>query len=368
MPQGFGRRFTAISAHATVHPLGRTSRILLTLSLVLVLAILYPATAKAGVFEDIKGLWQTKAEASSSETSKSVQVMPLPKPAMNIDPNPGKGGGDVTIVDGEALVPEEGPAGTIADIEKAKNQSISVYVVQPGDTLSEIARMFGVTTNTIKWANDIPPSGTIRVGQTLTILPVTGVKYTIKKGDTLASVAKQFDADADEIANYNNIEALAVGAEIIIPNGEIAVAAPAPKTNTAKSGGASGVLEPARYSTSVEYSGYYINPLPSGRRTQGVHGYNGVDLGAPVGAPILAAASGEVIVAREGGYNGGYGSYVVIKHDNGTQTLYAHQSNVIVGVGQTVSKGEVIGYVGQTGKATGPHVHFEIRGGPRNPF
>ena len=68
------------------------------------------------------------------------------------------------------------------------------------------------------------------------------------------------------------------------------------------------------------------------------------------------------------GYNGGYGSYVVITHDNGSQTLYAHMSKVAATVGEEVVQGQVIGYVGETGDATGPHVHFEIRNGIRNPF
>ncbi|MEK7098572.1 MAG: M23 family metallopeptidase [Patescibacteria group bacterium] len=349
-------RFTASSVVALPH-LGRTSGAALTLTLVVALAMLYPAPTKAGILDEVRSLWQTKAEASSSQSTKSVQTMPLLKAAMNIDPNPAKGGGEVTIVDGEALVPEEGPAGTIADIEKPKNQSISIYVVREGDTLSGIANMFGVTTNTIKWANDIPPSGTVRIGQTLTILPVTGVKYTVKKGDTMASIAKKFGADAEEVTNFNGIETLAVGIEIIIPDGEIA-APVAPKSAPKSSGG-----------TSVASSGSYSNPLPGGRRTQGIHGYNGVDLaGVPVGTPVLAAASGEVIVARQGGYNGGYGSYVVIKHDNGTQTLYGHLSSVTVGIGETIGKGQAIGGVGNSGRSTGPHLHFEIRGGPRNPF
>lgn len=326
---------------------------LLTISSALLCGMLYPAQTQAGVLDEIRGFWQTKAEASSLQGT-SVQAMALPKPAMNIDPNPEKGGGDVTIVDGEALVPEEGPSGTMADIEKTKNQQISIYVVREGDTLTGIAKMFGVSANTIKWANDIPPSGTIRIGQTLTILPVTGVKYTVKKGDTLASIAKQFGADADEVANYNGLETLAVGTEIIIPDGEIAAPA-APKA--VASGGSSVAVT----------GGYYAHPVPGARRTQGIHGYNGVDLAAPVGTAIRAAAAGEVIVARQGGYNGGYGSYVVIRHDNGTQTLYAHMSSVSVGIGQSVGKGETIGGVGNSGRSTGAHLHFEIRGA-KNPF
>jgi len=111
-----------------------------------------------------------------------------------------------------------------------------------------------------------------------------------------------------------------------------------------------------------------MRPLVGGVRTQGVHGYNGVDLGAAEGTPFMASAPGEVIVARASGWNGGYGQYIVIRHDNGTQTLYAHASGIVVGIGQRVVQGQVIGYVGSTGRSTGPHLHFEIRGGPRNPF
>ncbi len=280
---------------------------------------------------------------------------------MNIDPASGRGGGDIVIVDDSALLPEEGPSGTIADIERPKNSTISVYVVRQGDTLSGIAKLFGVSADTILWANDIPRGSALKTGQTLTILPVTGIKYIVKKGDTLASIAKRFGGDAAEIQSFNGIEgALAVGDEIIIPDGEVAAPA-APTTGRA-------VARDTGSSESVAQSGYYLRPVVGGVRTQGMHGYNAVDLAAPVGTPILASAAGDVIVAREGGWNGGYGSYVVIQHDNGSQTLYSHASSVIVSVGQHVVQGQVIAYIGRTGKATGPHLHFEIRNGARNPF
>jgi murein DD-endopeptidase MepM/ murein hydrolase activator NlpD len=220
--------------------------------------------------------------------------------------------------------------------------------------------MFDVSVNTIQWANDLS-SKTIRVGQELVILPVSGVYYTVKKGDTVASIAKKFKADSEEIANFNGIDgALAVGSEIIIPDGEIAQPTAGVRTTSPiRSAGPAGT---------AEQIGYYMKPLIGCGRTQGVHGYNGVDLGCPVGTPILASATGNVIISREGGWNGGYGSYVVIQHDNGSQTLYAHASDVIVFSGQHVVQGQVIGYVGRTGKATGAHLHFEIRNGIRNPF
>jgi murein DD-endopeptidase MepM/ murein hydrolase activator NlpD len=301
-------------------------------------------------------------------TSPNIQSLPLPRAGMNIDPIRGKGGGDVRVVDGSALLPDEGPSGTIADIiVRPANPTISRYQVQPDDTLSDIAVLFGVDENTILWANDLPRGATIHPGQVLTILPVTGLRHTVEKGDTLATVAEEYNADAAEIASYNGLDSsasLAAGTEIIIPDGVIALAPAAPEPQPSASTPRPSVSSAG----SSDAGGYYLRPIDGGVRTQGIHGYNGVDLAASAGTPILASASGEVIVSREGGWNGGYGNYVVIQHANGTQTLYAHNSSNIVGVGQYVVQGQVIGYVGTTGRSTGSHVHFEIRGGPRNPF
>jgi len=102
--------------------------------------------------------------------------------------------------------------------------------------------------------------------------------------------------------------------------------------------------------------------LEGGIKTQGLHGYNAIDIGTPVGTTLYAAAAGQIIIAKHSGWNGGYGKYVVISHNNGTQTVYGHMSQVIVDEGETVAQGQVIGLSGNTGHSTGPHVHFEIRG------
>lgn len=343
----------------------RAARVAVSLiSLILMTGTVMPATAKAGVFSDLLASVVTfhAKSAEASAVGGSLQTMPLLKPAMNFDPAPARGGGEITIVDGSALRPEEGPSGTIADIVKPKNSTVSIYVVREGDTLSAIAEMFGVSPNTILWANNLKSAKNLQIGQTLVILPVTGVKYMVKKGDTLSSIAKRFDGDAGEIASFNGIAGpLAVGDEIIIPDGEIAAPPPSSSSRPAvvRSGGPSGTLEQI---------GYYLRPIVGGKKSQGLHGYNGVDIAAPRGTPILASASGDVIVSREGGWNGGYGNYIVIQHDNGSQTLYSHNSSNVVYVGQSVVQGQVIGYVGASGKATGSHVHFEIRNGIRNPF
>ncbi|TAL58038.1 MAG: LysM peptidoglycan-binding domain-containing protein [Legionella sp.] len=217
--------------------------------------------------------------------------------------------------------------------------------------------------NTVLWANNISDAKLIKPGMDLLILPVSGVRYTVKSGDTLAGIAKKFGGDTADIASYNGLsdDGLTEGTEIIIPGGEIKAAAKAPAKAAAKkkASGAAARTLPA-------LSGYFGNPLPGGRLTQGIHGYNGVDIGAPSGTPIYAAAAGSVIVAKSGGYNGGYGSYVVVKHGNGTQTLYAHMSSVAASAG-SVEKGALLGYVGNTGKSTGNHLHFEVRGAT-NPF
>ena len=321
-------------------------------------AIGVPFLAYAGFFSFISDLFTDKTGQTASVVNS--QTIALLQGAVNTDPVPlAKGGGDISIVGGSALLSESGPNGSLADVTAGTNQhgNISVYIVRSGDTLSQIAKMFGVTTNTIAWNNDIQ-KGVIRPGQTLIILPISGVSHAVAKGDTLASIAKKYKADEGEIRQYNDLAdtmTLAVGSVILVPDGEMAPVATSPVTSNLRGAGG------------PEYAGYYLRPIIGGKKTQGLHGYNGIDLASYYGAAVMASAPGEVIVARSSGYNGGYGSYIVISHGNGTQTLYSHLSNVIVYVGQQVVQGQVIGAIGSTGKSTGPHLHFEVRGA-RNPF
>ncbi len=318
--------------------------------------------AYAGVLSFVSGFFGKNETVKEEKTINSQNVAVL-HAALNSDPNPAKGGGDITIVDDTALLPDSGPLGTIADIEEntPTSEQISVYVVRKGDSISQIAKMFNVTSSTVIWANNLN-GGLIREGQTLVILPVSGVSYTVKKGDTVESVAKKYKGDVNEIVQFNGLnpgDALAVGSVIIVPDGEGEI------VRTVNVSGS--VTSRARNTNGPYYEGYYIRPVAVARKSQGLHGYNGVDLAAPTGTPIIASASGDVMISRDFGRNGGYGKYVVINHNNGTQTLYAHMSGVIVGAGWHVVQGQVIGYVGNTGKSTGSHLHFEIRGA-KNPF
>lgn len=327
---------------------------------------LSPQSAHAGVISFMAGLFTEEAEAEVTSSPINSQNIGLLSAALNPDPNPAKGGGDITVVGGVALLSEAGPEGTLADIEENQSTTISIYIVREGDTLGAIAKMFGVTTNTIAWANDIS-RGVIRPGQTLIILPISGVKHTVIKGDTIQSIAKKYKADATEIAQYNHLTEkakLVVGDVILVPDGEIAnvpVTSPTRYVNGVR------VTSPLRGAGGSDLGDYFLRPVIGGRKTQGLHGYNGIDIASYLGAPVLASASGDVIIARSGGWNGGYGNYIVITHPNGTQTLYGHLLSLAVAPGTSVSRGQIIGYMGSTGRSTGTHLHFEVRGA-RNPF
>lgn len=269
-------------------------------------------------------------------------------------------------IDETAIAPETNLLGTTETLDiTATSDQISLYVVHTGDTVATVAKMYGVSESTIRWANDLDRNAKLKKDQVLTILPVDGVQYTIQKGDTLSLIAKKLKADSVEIAQFNDIsigDNLVVGTDIIIPNGEITAVAAKPGT---VSGSVAGMKGPY-------YTDYYIRPIMAGYanvRTQGAHGKNkaAVDIGAKLGTPLVAAANGTVIVAKTTGYNGGYGMYVVISHPNGTQTLYGHMSRLDVSVGQVVAQGQQIGAVGSTGNSTGPHVHWEVRGA-QNPI
>lgn len=323
------------------------------MSLSIVPALAY--TEASGEEEETVGSFYT----SPSSNLYNSQTIDLLTPKWTTREEGPVGGREDIRTEGAALVADVNP---IADVEiekivSASSDDISIYLVREGDTIGEVAEMFGVSANTIRWANNIEVKGGIKPGQELIILPISGIKYKVAKGDTFASIAKKYKADAHEISLFNGIEeseVLVVGSEIIIPNGE-AAETPASKKTASKVKGLPSKEVP---------SGYYIRPV-KGVKTQGQHDrYKAIDIGAPTGTPIWAMADGKVIVTKPvTAWNGGYGGLVIIEHDNGTQTLYAHLSSISVKMGQMVSQGEIIGGVGSTGRSTGPHLHVEIRTG-----
>ncbi len=327
-------------------------------------------TAHASFFSDLF----KSAQAETPESKDHIHTMILPDPGMQTLSAPEK----IALVThnddmGQGfLEPVVGPLGTQAVAsEEIQSDTISVYTVHAGDSLQKIAQLFDVSVNTIRWANNLTKNYTPKAGDVLVILPVDGVSYVVKKGDTLKSIARAYGADAEEIGRFNGLELdseLAYGETLIIPDGEVHEPKPVtPKKQTTKSKVVAGVTKLVKGWGGKDLGNYYTRPLLGGRLSQDLHGQNGVDIAAPNGTPVYAAADGVAIIARTGGYNGGYGNYIILKHPNGTQTVYGHLSKVLIAPGQSVSRGEEIGKVGTSGRSTGYHLHFEVRGA-KNPF
>jgi LysM repeat protein len=349
----------------------RATRVIFDLT-VFTTSVVLPFTVQASFFGSVLGASVEAADATTTENTQSESIVDTHVLTSSQNPNPvgSEAGPDILEEDG-ALI-STGPVGK-DDISNSTNNSdnISVYTVRPGDSLSEIAQMFGVTANTILWANDLTKATGIKPGDNLIILPIAGTRHVVKSGDTIASIAKKYNGNVDEIISYNQLSSandISNGDTIVVPGGEVVQAIHKPtivnKVLAITKPKSNSVVE----NTPTNSYGGLVNPMPASIKTQGIHGHNGIDLGAPVGTPVRASASGVVIIAKEnGGWNGGYGNYIVIKHSNGVQTLYAHLSKINVGVGQTVASAQNIAVSGNTGESTGPHLHFEVRGA-KNPF
>lgn len=227
------------------------------------------------------------------------------------------------------------------------------YKVQSGDTLSKVADKFGVSTDTIRWQNNLSKDA-IKEGQILKILPVTGVSHMVKKGDTVYSIAKLYDASPQALVDFpfntfanDETFALAIGQVIIVPDGVMPKAQPVAR-----------IRQITPNAGTVVASGNFVWPT-SGTITQRFAWYHkGLDIANPGMPDVLAADAGTVITS--GWSNVGYGNYVIIDHGNGYKTLYGHMQALYVVAGQTVARGSRIGKMGSTGRSTGPHTHVEV--------
>lgn len=231
--------------------------------------------------------------------------------------------------------------------------TILTYSVIEGDTLSTIAEKFGISVDTIKWANPNLKSEKLSIGQELLIPPVTGIVVTVKKGDTIQSLAKKYKSDAQKILNwpFNDFTdldtfALAVGQTLVIPDGVMPEAKP--------------VYSPRIIAqvTPMTGSGQFLWPTQGVLSQTPVSYHMAVDIANPTMPAIMSADAGKVILVEKQRF--GYGWHVIVDHENGYSTLYAHMSDIYVSVGQKVSKGSVLGKMGSTGRSSGTHLHFEI--------
>lgn len=240
-------------------------------------------------------------------------------------------------------------------VSEKSRDSIKEYKVEDGDTVASIAKKFDVDVNTIRWQNNLS-NDKIKQGQTLEILPVTGIAHKVQKGDTVYSIAKKYDSNAQAIADFpfntfSNDETfeLAIGQIVIVPDG-------------VKPQGDSGTTPRARQITpdagSVVASGSFVWPT-QGTITQNFYWYHpGIDIANRASPNVVAVDAG--VVTYAGCISTGYGCHVIINHGNGYITLYAHFQQVYVKVGQTVGRGGLIGQMGSTGHSTGTHTHFEV--------
>jgi murein DD-endopeptidase MepM/ murein hydrolase activator NlpD len=279
--------------------------------------------------------------------------------------------GAYTLVDGSLIKPITA-ASTVSDI----SGQVRTYVVKSGDTLSGISSRFGLKLMTIWWANRLTDVSTLHIGQKLLIPPVDGVLYTVQPGDTVTLIARKFHASADQVRAYNSLtgDTVVIGQEIMVPDGRgapIPAATPQAQTASVTSGGAganntsgAGANGPVGGAcTSCAFAGSMQWPVPGGYISQYYWwGHPALDIAAAMGTPVLAAAAGVVTYAGWRDNGGGY--QVWISHGNNIFTTYNHMSAVMVAVGQHVDRGQQVGRVGMTGTATGPHCHFEVWIGP----
>lgn len=250
-----------------------------------------------------------------------------------------------------AVLTVEGP---LADSEK----EIVEYIIQPNETLSQIAEKFGITVNTLVWANEILNSSKINPGQKIIILPVSGVLHHVKSGETLSQITKLYGADLEKVISFNDLsedQKIFVGDLLIIPDGKM------PKQIKAFTPDLSIPIPDTLFMCPVS------SPC---RITQGLHWYNAVDFSNHIcGEPVFAVAAGTI---QKTGYDRVAGNYVRIIHPSGVITFYGHLSRILVKQDAAVSQGQIIGYTGYTGYTipagpNGCHLHFEVRGA-RNPF
>jgi murein DD-endopeptidase MepM/ murein hydrolase activator NlpD len=259
--------------------------------------------------------------------------------------------------------------GTVDAITEAQVSSVDYevikYTVKRGDSLSTIAKEFGLKADTLRWANGIPSGrDTLRVGQVISIPPMDGVYYTVAAGDNLAKVIKKVKgANKYDLIELNNLAApdyaLHAGQKLFIPDATYT------PTQAAKSYSSKGGVS---YSTAPNKavtvrSGTFTNPMQQCGGYEFVRGWRpshtGVDLSGPYGCVIVAAGSGTVMKA--GACGGGMGNCTVIRHDNGYSTLYMHGSGAFfVRSGQRVSAGQPIMREGCSGKCYGAHLHLSL--------
>lgn len=282
---------------------------------------------------------------------------------------------DILPEEETALVTEEGaivkPGLAATTIGNRPRDSVTYHVVKDEETVSQIAELYGISTNTILWENKLGARDFIKPGDILTVLPTTGLSHQIKSGETLEKIADKYKVSVAAIVEYNELpsqEAITAEDILLIPDGEPPPPPAAPTTPRSRFAYLTDIFTPASSPSSSDTGGGSFGWPTPGRKINQYFGWRhtGLDIDT-AGSPIYAADSGRVTAV---GWQGGYGNRITIDHGNGYTTLYGHLSAFHVRAGDSVSRGQTIGTSGCTGWCTGDHLHFEIRigGARKNPL
>jgi murein DD-endopeptidase MepM/ murein hydrolase activator NlpD len=223
----------------------------------------------------------------------------------------------------------------------------SSYQVQRGDSVSRIAAKFGISMDAVIASNAISNARRLREGEILKIPNMDGVPYTVKKGDSLAKIASSRGVPLEVILDVNDIrsDAIQQGDVLFLPGARMAPEA------LKLALGELLFIYPVRSRITSPF-GWRISPITGER-----HYHAALDLAGAAGATVKAAMDGTVSSV---GFNPTFGRFIILSHDGGYQSMYAHLSAVSARQGERVSQGNKIGEVGSTGLSTGPHLHFAV--------
>ncbi len=219
------------------------------------------------------------------------------------------------------------------------------YTVKKNDSFWLILSKTNLDLDTIVSVNNLSSPGQIREGLTLYLPNMRGIITSGLDSKSLTEILKRERVDAAYIRQVNRITSL-VNRPLFIPCGKL--------SETEKSFFlGTGFISPV---DGRKTSGFGTRNDPFGSRRHEFH--RGIDVSCPVGTEIKASCGGTVTFS---GYKGGYGKLIVVRHARGYESLYGHLSRFTVRPGQKVERGQLIGYSGNTGHSTGPHLHFEVR-------
>ncbi len=284
--------------------------------------------------------------------------VPVPRPVMR-PPAPARPGSTVTAA---AAVPAARPAQPAPAGDQM--QPSRTVVVQKGDTVYAISRRHGTDVRALIAANDLKPPYLLRPGDKLR-LP-GGRIHVVARGETTYGISRQYGVDLATLARENGLKppyTLHVGQRLVLPaqaSGATQTAGAATSDSASKAVRTALPQPSKRQGFAWPLQGRLISSF--GPKAGGLHN-DGINLAAARGTPVKAADTG--VVAYAGSDLRAFGNLVLVQHQGGWVTAYAHLDRITVSRGQSLARGDVIGHVGQTGGVTSPQLHFEIRQGRR---